>query len=33
MGPEAILELGLMMWLVCALPLAMLTGHCALSEG
>jgi hypothetical protein len=33
MGPEAILGLGLIMWLACALPVAMLVGHCALGEG
>jgi hypothetical protein len=33
MGLEAILGLGLITWLACALPVAMLIGHCALSEG
>jgi hypothetical protein len=33
MGPEAILLPGLVTWLACALPVAMLVGHCALSEG
>jgi len=31
--PEAILVLGLITWLVCALPVAMLVGRCALGEG
>ena len=32
MGPEAILLLSLIVWLCCALPVAVLIGHCALSE-
>jgi hypothetical protein len=32
MGPEAILGLGLITWLACALPVAMLVGYCTLSE-
>jgi hypothetical protein len=29
---RAMMELGLIAWLVCSLPAAMLLGHCALGE-
>ena len=32
MGPEAILGLGLITWLACALPVSVLIGYCALGE-